>query len=254
MKNTPEYLITPIPRRKLVLLFMGTFICAFFFIFGITLGVLTFSPLLDGNVLGAKNTNIAYLPISPNRIVPFSTPLPGRQAGAPNVVITPYPVQIPITPPYVPAEAATNWIRIPAIDVAVPVVQSASLEDKDVIATLTKGAALYPNGVTPGSIGNVFISAHSTGEPWKGAYRFAFIKINELKLGDTIHLDWHGARYTYRITKTETVTPTADFRVISDRPVPTISIMACWPLWSTKSRILVHGELTNITQLTRPAV
>lgn len=247
MKNTPEYLITPIPRRKLVLLFMGTFICAFFFILGITLGVLTYSPLLNLHILGAQNVSIAYLPISPNRIVPFNTP-------APNVVITPYPVQIPITPPYVPAEAATNWIRIPAIDAAVPVVQSASLADKDVIATLTKGAALYPNGVAPGAIGNVFISAHSTGEPWKGAYRFAFIKINELKLGDTIHVDWHGARYTYRITKSETVVPTADFRVISDRPVPTISIMACWPLWSTKSRILVHGELTNITQLTRPAV
>lgn len=254
MKHDLEYLITPIRPRKLAFLFIGTFICAFFFILGITMGILTFSPLLNSNVLGTQDAALAYLPISPNRIVPFNTPLPGRQAGAPDLVVAPYPVQIPINPPYVPAEAATNWIRIPSINVSVPVVQSASLEDKDVIATLNKGAALYPNGVTPGSIGNVFISAHSTGEPWKGAYRFAFIKINELKLDDTIHVDWHGARYTYRITKSETVVPTANFRVISDRPVPTISIMACWPLWSTKSRILVHGELTNITQLTRPAV
>lgn len=245
MQYESEYLIQPTSKRKIVSLFLVTFVSAFFFIFGIALGTITFTPVLDGLVLGTQDTSVAYLPISPNRIVPFSTPQP-------HPVIEPYPVQIPLTPPVNPAELTTNWIRIPAINVAVPVVMSASLEDKDVIATLDKGAALYPNGVRPGAIGNLFISAHSTGEPWRGSYRFAFIKINELKNGDTIHIDWRGARYTYRITKTEIVHPTPDFRVISDRPVPTISIMACWPLWSTKQRVLVHGELTNITQLTRP--
>ncbi|OGY31042.1 MAG: hypothetical protein A3C02_04425 [Candidatus Andersenbacteria bacterium RIFCSPHIGHO2_02_FULL_45_11] len=245
MQNEPEYLIPSTPRRSVALLFIGTFICAFFFMLGIALGTITFSPLLDSNVLGAKDTTSDHLPPSSERIIPFSTP-------APDPVIAPYPVQIPINPPYNPAEATTNWIRIPTIGVAVPVIQSASIADTDVIATLDKGAALYPNGVRPGAIGNVFISAHSTGEPWRGPYRFAFIRINELKLGDSVHIDWQGARYSYRITKNEIVTPTADFRVISDRPVPTISIMACWPLWSTKSRMLVHGELTNITQLTRP--
>lgn len=236
MKKRPEYLI-----------FIGAFVSAFLFIFGITLGTITFGPVLPAALFTSHNDSdeVAYLPVSPNRLVPFSTP-------DPNPVIAPYPVQIPLDPAYAPSEAGTNWIRIPSIGVAVPVVQSASLEDTDVLATLDKGAALYPNGVQPGAIGNIFVSAHSTGEPWKGQYRFAFIKINELKSGDTIHIDWKGARYTYRITKTEIVRPTPDFRVISDRPVPTISLMACWPLWSTSQRMLVHGELTNITQLTRP--
>jgi len=126
------------------------------------------------------------------------------------------------------------------------------MKDADVITTLKTGAALYPNGVTPGALGNAFISAHSTGEPWKGAYRFAFIKINTLKAGDIMYVDFKGARYAYRITGSEIINPTPDFRVISDRPKPTISLMACWPLWSTKQRMLIHAELTNITQLTRP--
>lgn len=233
--------------NKTAFLFIGTFVSAFFFIFGIALGVITYSPLLRGNVLGTKNTQAAYLPLSPNRIVPFSTP-------EPDPVIAPYPIQIPLTPPYNAAEATSNWVRIPSIGVAVPIVQSASLADKDVLGVLDRGAALYPNGVTPGALGNVFIAAHSTGEPWKGAYRFAFIRINELKNGDAIYVDWRGARYSYRIVKSEIITPTPGFAVMSNRPVPTVSIMACWPLWSTKSRMLVHGELTNITQLTRPAV
>lgn len=232
---------------KTAFVFIGMFISAFFFLFGIALGVMTYSPLLKGVIFGAKETQAAYLPVSPDRIVPFSTP-------EPDPVIAPYPVQIPITPPYNVAEAHTNWIRIPSIGVAVPLVRSASLQDKDVLSVLDRGAALYPNGVTPGALGNVFIAAHSTGEPWKGAYRFAFIRINELKNGDAMYIDWHGARYSYRIVKSEIIKPKPGFAVISDRPVPTVSLMACWPLWSTTYRILVHAELTNITQLTRPAV
>ena len=116
------------------------------------------------------------------------------------------------------------------------------------------GAALYPNGVEPGHLGNSFISAHSTGEPWKGKYRFAFLRINELEAGNIIHLDSNGTRYTYKMVKKEIVIPTPEFRVVSDRPVPTMSLMACWPLWSTRERVLIHAQLTNVTKLTvRPA-
>lgn len=232
-------------NEKFAVVFIGTFISAFFFIFGITLGALTYSPLLTTVSLGTPHASMAYLPLSPNRIVPFST-------MSQEIIVHPYPVQIPLVPAYNPSEASSNWIRIPAIAVNVPLVQSNSLADKDVLATLAKGAALYPNGVAPGALGNAFISAHSTGEPWKGAYRFAFIRLHELKTGDGLYVDWHGARYSYRITTSQVITPTPDFRVISDRPVPTISLMACWPLWSTNQRMIIHAVLTNITQLTRP--
>jgi LPXTG-site transpeptidase (sortase) family protein len=150
----------------------------------------------------------------------------------------------------VPAAESGNWIRIPSIGVAVPLVQSATMNDSDVLATLDLGAALYPNGINPGNLGTTFISAHSTGEPWKGKYRFAFLHINELYPGNLIHLDWHGTRYTYRVTEQRVVTPDPDFKIVSDRPVPTLELMACWPLWSTSKRMLIHGELAHITKLT----
>jgi LPXTG-site transpeptidase (sortase) family protein len=146
--------------------------------------------------------------------------------------------------------ATGNWIRIPSIGVAVPLVQSVTMADADVLATLEQGAALYPNGIRPGSLGTTFISAHSTGEPWKGRYRFAFLRINELTEGNLIHLDWEGTRYTYRVVTQDIITPTPDFTIASDRPVPTLKLMACWPLWSTSQRMLVGAELTNITKLT----
>lgn len=147
-----------------------------------------------------------------------------------------------------------NWIRIPSIGVDVPLVLSPSLEDSDVIKTLDLGAALYPNGIEPGRLGNTFVSAHSTGNPWQGKYRFAFLRIGEVEPGAELHLDWEGARYTYKLTHNRIVVPEPDFRVVSDRPIPTVTFMACWPLWSTDKRMLWHGELTNVTQLTeRPA-
>lgn len=248
MQKPQEYFIIPASRAKNMLLFIAAFFFAFLFFFGLTLTLFTFAPLAS-SVVTSVFTNrpvlIAQLPLSQDRVVPFSTP-------SPEIVVNPYPIQVPLVPLYNAQEAVSNWIRIPAIGVNVPLVESPSLADKDVIATLDKGAALYPNGVTPGALGNAFISAHSTGEPWRGAFRFAFIRINELKSGDALYVDWNGARYSYRISKSEIITPTPDFRVISDRPVPTISLMACWPLWSTKHRMLIHAELTNITQLTRP--
>lgn len=146
--------------------------------------------------------------------------------------------------------APGNWIRLPSINVNVPLATSPSINDTDIIKTLSNGAALYPNGIKPGRPGNVFIAAHSTGEPWKGKYRFAFLGINKLSVNNLIQLDYEGTRYTYRMVKQEIVKPSPDYRIVSDRPVPTITLMACWPLWSTSSRMLITGELTNITKLT----
>ncbi len=248
MQKDYAFFVTPASRQKNTLLFVSAFFFALLFFFGLALSLITFAPaatsLIPALLFSVPKAE-AQLPLSADRFVPFATP-------APNIVVNPYPIQIPLDPPYNPAESTSDWIRIPAIGVHVPIVMSASLKDADVLATLKKGAALYPNGIAPGALGNTFISAHSTGEPWKGAYRFAFIRINELQNGDALYVDWKGARYAYRIVKSEIITPTADFRVISDRPVPTLSLMACWPLWSTKDRMLIHAELTNITQLTRP--
>jgi LPXTG-site transpeptidase (sortase) family protein len=166
-----------------------------------------------------------------------------------------YPPQPVLNPSPQTLETHTvGWVRIPAIDVSVPVALSPSLNDADVIETLIFGAALYPNGISPGHLGNTFISAHSTGEPWKGKYRFAFLRINELEPGHEIHVDIEGTRYTYRVADKELVKPSTDFRIESDRPKPTLTLMACWPLWTTNQRLLITGELANITQLTpRPS-
>lgn len=222
-------------------LFIATFACAFLFFFGIAVGALMVLPVI-ANVASPLSPYHPQLPVSEDQKnatpTPEETELPPRQL---------YP---PLADSDVVPPLDGDRIIIPAIHVSVPIVLSASLEDKDVLSVLNQGAALYPNGVAPGHLGNVFIAAHSTGEPWKGKYRFAFVHINELKPGNVLHLDYAGTRYTYRMTEQEIIVPSPDYQVVSDRPVPTLSLMACWPLWSTQKRMIIHAELVNVTKLT----
>lgn len=223
-----------------VLTFIATFLFGLAFFYGLILILITFVPAFGDLIIPQQQS-------SPSSQDQEATPIP-TPTSAPDLVIHPYP-QLPLDPPFNPAEAGQNFIRIPSIGVNVPLVESKSLSDADVIASLQNGASLYPNGIEPGGLGNVFVAAHSSGYPWQGKYRFAFTRINELKQGDTMLIDWHGTRYTYKIYKSETITPTPGYTVPSDHLYPTMSIMACWPLWSISHRILVHADLISITQL-----
>lgn len=219
-------------------LFGLVFSSALLLFFGLSLITLMVWPVLASKVFNEVDYQ-PYLPIAQAREeVAFDLMR--------EKLIIPYPA---LSDPQEVSDG--NWIYIPSIGVRVPLALSPSMQDADVLKTLDIGAALYPNGVEPGHLGNTFISAHSTGEPWKGTYRFAFLKINELSDGNYIHLDYEGTRYSYRIVSQDIVTPEPGFRLVSDRPVPTVTLMACWPLWSVKERMLIKGELTNVTKLTQ---
>lgn len=222
-------------RSGLKLIF--TFISVFLLVFGLGTMAMIFLPAVLTTIFGGFVPD-SQLPLAQAREEEFLDidSIPAKQL---------FPAL-----PGVADVATGDWIRIPSIGVTVPLVQPLSLEDRDVIASLTRGAALYPNGIFPGRLGNAFIAAHSTGDPWHGKYRFAFSRAAELKPGGPIHIDYQGTRYTYKFTHSRVVKPTADFRVLSDRPVPTLTLMTCTPLWTAWKRLLQHAELTNITKLT----
>ena len=223
-------------------LFLATFGSAFLLFFGLAAGALMVVPVL-ANVINPGPEYQPQLPLSPDRTEEFFSieKNPGRKLFPEQNTLQ----DIPVT--------GQNRIIIPSIGVDVPIEMSPSLEDEDVIETLNFGAALYPNGVLPGRLGNTFIAAHSTGVAWHGKYRFAFLRVNELEPGNLLYLDYNGTRYTYEMTDKDIIVPTPDYRIESGRPVPTMSLMACWPLWSTQKRMIINSELVSVTKLTAPA-
>ncbi|MBI3255790.1 MAG: sortase [Candidatus Andersenbacteria bacterium] len=227
------------PAQKNIALFCGTFVSTLVLVLGLTTLFLTYAPAIAAPFEPTPAPYFPQLPLAENRDEEFIDidSLQGKQLFPPL--------------PEVSDVDQGNWIRIPSIGVNVPLALAPTIDDKDVIATLEYGAALYPNGIVPGRLGNVFIAAHSTGEPWRGKYRFAFLKINEIAGSNLIHLDYNGTRYTYEVAEAKIVKPQAGFKVESGRPVPTVTLMACWPLWTTNQRYLVTAELKHITKLTQ---
>ncbi|MFK4100572.1 class E sortase [Streptomyces sp. NPDC019531] len=67
---------------------------------------------------------------------------------------------------------------------------------------LAKGPGHYPGSALPGEIGNFAVAGHRTG------WGQPFNRLDELKHGDSVVVEWRGRDLTYRVTETKKVQPT----------------------------------------------
>jgi sortase A len=113
---------------------------------------------------------------------------------------------------------------------------------------LAKGPGHYPGTAMPGEIGNFAVAGHRTG------WGQPFDRLDRLKRGDTVVVEWRGRSETYRITGTKKVKPTATGVVlpVPDRPgarpdKARITLTTCTdrdPVTRAyRLRLIVRGEL-----------
>jgi sortase A len=76
---------------------------------------------------------------------------------------------------------------------------------------LAKGPGHYPGTAMPGEIGNFAVAGHRTG------WGQPFDRLDQLKRGDSVIVEWRGRSHPYRITGMKKVKPTATGVVL---PVP----------------------------------
>lgn len=178
----------------------------------------------------------------PRRAVPAPAASAVRAKSAPAPTGAP---ELPVARTVLTTNDRRNWIRIPALSLDLPLAVAPSLADQDILRTLQVGIVRYPNGVEPGNPGVLFVSGHSTGEPWKGRYRFAFLRARQLEPGDVIYLDVDGSRYTYWVTGRHMVNPRSTPFLTSTADRPRLALISCWPLWTTKQRLVVDAEFSG---------
>lgn len=135
-------------------------------------------------------------------------------------------------------------IIIPKINVEVPVVYDlGSTEEKVVQAGLENGVVHYATSPLPGQTGNVVIVGHSSNNILnKGKYKFAFVLLKNLEVGDTFSVHKDSVRYTYQIFEKKVVKPT-DVSVLGATAKPnTVTLITCDPPGTSLNRLIIVAE------------
>lgn len=156
------------------------------------------------------------------------------------------PANIIINPSTDIAVGPNPKLIIPKINVDVPVVWDTKPDYDSQMAAMEKGVAWFgiPGADSkPGQVGNTVLSGHSSNDVIdSGNYKFIFARLEHLKRGDSIFINYQSKRYSYTITKTEVVKPSQVSKLVYPASKPMLTLITCTPLGTSLNRLLVTAE------------
>ena len=165
-------------------------------------------------------------------IAPFMTP--SKAISSTSIIIDPNNA----------AAGADPKIIIPKINVDIPVVyDEPTIEEQKIQEALQRGVVHYATTPNPGELGNGVIFGHSANNILnKGSYKFAFVLLHKLEVGDLFYLQKNSKMYVYRVYKKQVVSP-SEVSVLNTQEKPaTITLITCDPPGTNLNRLIVVGE------------
>lgn len=218
--------------KKIIVFFFFSFL--FFFV---TLNLILFFNFATKQVTAlAETAIIPSLSFSPSSVVPQ------LQIGT---------IPEPVRQNFVPT-GKENSIEIAAIDITAPLVFAQSNQVKNLTEDLKKGVVVYPDSALPGDRGEITILGHSAPPFWpKIRYEWVFSKLNDLKPGDEILLNFEGRQYRYQVTKKIFLDRGEEIKSESDQNSSQfIYLLTCWPPGRDLRRLAVEAMLVDPMGLT----
>jgi sortase A len=135
---------------------------------------------------------------------------------------------------------------IPKINVNVPVNYGVGNDYDSQMAAMADGVAQFaiPGADSvPGEVGNTVLAGHSSsGLLGNGNYKFIFVQLDRLQVGDSIYLNYQSKRYTYTVTKVAVVAPDDVSSLVYPTTKPMLTLITCTPVGTANSRLLVTAE------------
>jgi LPXTG-site transpeptidase (sortase) family protein len=166
-------------------------------------------------------------------IAPFITP--SRNVSAQSLIVNPNGGAVGPNP----------VVIIPKINVEIPVVYTVpTIDENEIENSLEDGVVHYPITALPGQDGNGAIFGHSSNNILNpGKYKFAFVLLHDLQIGDTFTLDYQGKAYVYQIFEKQIVSP-SDVSILNDIPghTATFTLITCDPPGTSINRLFVVGD------------
>lgn len=191
-----------------------------------------FKPLL-----AAASVAIIFLFLNYNQII----------FGAVRQYITPGGI---VTDPVIVEPSARSVVGpeprliIPKIGLEAPVIyDEPRVDESSYQKALDRGVVRLGNTPDPGTRGNTVIGGHSSNNVFNtGGWKYAFVNLKRLKVGDIFYLNFEGKRYTYRVTTAGKIVKPTDVSVLRQTKNPTVTLFTCDPPGTNINRLIVHAE------------
>lgn len=161
---------------------------------------------------------------------PTDTPATVEPAPSPSQPAATQPAPKPV----VKKPKTDTFIKIPAIDLLMPVLKGMTNDN------LRYAAATFDNGVVPGGSGNYSLAGHRS-----YTYGRMFNRLNELAPGHLIEITVKQETFTYRVTESFVVNPEDTWVLKSDKSKNEITLVTCTPIRTATQRLIIKGELVQ---------
>jgi LPXTG-site transpeptidase (sortase) family protein len=133
-------------------------------------------------------------------------------------------------------------ISIPKINVNAPIVFAQSNVEASVQKDLEGGVVHYAHTAAPGDPGNSVIFGHSSNDWWEpGNYKFVFVLLDKLAVGDTFTVNYNSKQYMYKVVESKVVEPT-DLTVLNQTADPEMTLITCTPPGTSWKRLIVRAQ------------
>jgi sortase A len=129
-------------------------------------------------------------------------------------------------------DVAQGLLRIPVLDLEVPIYEGTSAEN------LNRGAGHIAGTAALGESGNAGVAGHRDG---------FFRKLKDARLEQIIYLDLPGRTLRYRVAELSLVEPTAS-GVLAPAKISSLTLVTCYPFYfvgSAPQRFIVRAELDD---------
>jgi LPXTG-site transpeptidase (sortase) family protein len=148
----------------------------------------------------------------------------------------------PIEQPQAEIVGPENVIIIPKINVTAPLIFPKTTNEPDVLVALRDGVVHYYGTAMPGENGNAAFFGHSSNDWWEpGNYKFVFVILERLSVGDTYEIHYNSRKYVYQVTETKVVAPN-DLSVLNQTAEPTSTLITCTPPGTSWRRFVVSAK------------
>jgi len=156
----------------------------------------------------------------------------------------------PVTPTDIPTQSAEvvgpeNLIIIPKIGVSAPLIFPETIEERAVLRALQDGVVHYSGTANPGENGNSVFFGHSSNDIWEpGNYKFVFVLLEKLTVGDQYEIHYQSRKYIYTVEETKVVEPT-ELSVLDQTSTPYSTLITCTPPGTNWRRFIVKAKQTQ---------